>query len=597
MLATQIGNTDIINISQINLNNIKTTNEYILHSETMQEFAKDICLVENSNINLENDLFDTKSIQLFFSFADRIFKNDEVNIKITSLLPDLNLLTAVRLCNYFGCPKITKTLKRICGKYFPENEPPTIKFICHKELNISLQGIKYLTEKDYRILITMGYHDKDILPYVNEHELLPIQVNDDFNIILDEHKSIIDLVNEVDNCFIAGGFLIHCMQSMINSPHKEFGKNNYDIDIWCMSVPEDILTGHSTVATTLIEKFREKFDCKCFTNSAVTTIFLRNSPIQIQVICCADRKIEHIISSFDLICCKLAYIKEKGHAAEVLATVDFHNMMYNDWSFSVNGTIKYYRIEKYRKRGFMINTDKAQIVGYESYIKFEENKWYQWTDENEETLLRIVKTSFHKEYELTKLPLPEVKLEWRSVYDPDIVENFVNKNYTDDLKHFCEFPEVNKNGCIGLNFETHMIHLITKIIHVPTLKPIILYDVKAKLKITKYNDKEWYYIIIDDNYTGKLDIIRKQLKNDEYNITDICELIENNKHKHKIRKPYASDLNDDIKVDISIKESIIWRHLVDLQFHNCNLKLIPAANIISGIIYVGVLCIDIELLS
>src|SRR6185312_6282986 len=102
---------------------------------------------------LESELFNTKSIQLFFSFADQIFKNNAATIKTTRLLSGLDLLTAVRLCNYFGCFEITKTLKRICSKYFPENETPVTKFICHKELNISLKGTKYLTEKDYRILI------------------------------------------------------------------------------------------------------------------------------------------------------------------------------------------------------------------------------------------------------------------------------------------------------------------------------------------------------------------------------------------------------------------------------------------------------------
>jgi hypothetical protein len=77
---------------------------------------------------------------------------------------------------------------------------------------------------------------------------------------------------------------------MINSPNKYFEENNYNIDIWCMSVPEDKITKNSTVATLLIKKFMEKFDCECYTNEFVMTVFLRNSPIEIQVICCAGKK-------------------------------------------------------------------------------------------------------------------------------------------------------------------------------------------------------------------------------------------------------------------------------------------------------------------
>jgi hypothetical protein len=689
-------------IETLILNKIPTISRRILDSELVNDIINDLPnSFENKALIIENKTFSDREVKLFFNLVELRFYKDEHVLEefVYPILDELTFLTAVRLYNYLGCTSIKDMMEFICNRYNFHNEPRYHKFICHKELNIhNIYTINGLKQGDYNALIYMGYNPKEIIPCIGENEILPLDIttiNDSFNEKFNTYKDIIDIVNETENCFIAGGFLIHCIQDMIinkdliireyptekfiqldcpdisnnkkiddtvcyqnkiteieesicceniNSdilttefahgkgniektasqssesnirrpvrppwrPRKNLtdidnkcfldkdvskpiktqnlqsevsGSNNthilkylktsmkkkenseelngevYDIDIFCLRTPEDNINHHANVATEIVKKFQNKFDCRCFTNSAVTTIFIRGSSIQIQIIGCGETNIKDVLASFDLSCSRIAYIK-----GSLFASQTFHELLYNNWCLKATGTIKHHRIKKYERKGFVINTDNAKIIGDEICDEYEINKWYCWKNEDDKRLLYIVKLLFNGGYEYTTLPLPAVTINWKSTYDSDINSNsdIEPKVYIRDLEN-CK-----------------------SIIHMPPLKLIKIDDVEILLSKSKHYDDNFNGLRFADDQSNKIkDVWNSLMKIYDKNM--IIWLL--NEQKNIKIKDIRIKRSHFLKTNDLINNSRAGKYLLDYKIHRCNITLEPMASIMKNNSHVSI---------
>lgn len=218
----------------------------------------------------------------------------------------------------------------------------------------------------------------NVFPYTPSKEFLQLFA------LVGKLKHCVDSPDVRDHCFITGGFLTRC--------HVGKLQGIYDIDVYCMNGSHN----------NLIDAIKRTYDCICVTRKNVTTVFVRNSPTQIQVIATASASIAEEFLTFDLVCCKLAYYK-----GQFVTSEDFMEMLESPtgMSFELNGRAESYRIAKYSHLGFVIDTSKG-VVSNSVSAESAANKHYMWTNETPERLLYLVKALFHPEYELTTLPLP-----------------------------------------------------------------------------------------------------------------------------------------------------------------------------------------------
>jgi hypothetical protein len=532
----------------LRFNSLTTSDPTIIGCNLITNLIEDLQITTNI-IEINNDLFLAKDIEVFFDMVKSktsielltktyIFEYDRTQDENNKI----HLLVAIRIANYLGCDDIKPTFIDIYHYLVSKFKLNSVlQFICHRELNIQdCYIVDQLTANDYFKLLEIGYVKKDILSSVNPKELLPLDVDDKFKEKIAEFKDIIDIVNEIGNCFIAGGFLAHAMSYMIKGCENE--DCYFDIDIFCLNMIDNLEyesnSNESMVATKLVKRFLENFDCKSFTYSAVTTIFIRNSPIQIQVISCIETDMKKVLNSFDMECCKIAYI-----GGTLLATCKFHRFMDNGWNFVETGRLKHFRIHKYKNKGFNITINSTEIIGGEDDIEKSKNKWYCWTNESDERLLYLIRIIFGKQYVKTTFPIPRAVIEWRETY------GFHNGKHNRRITHPTPFP--------SYEFK----------------------NVKIKLYQDIARDKSILHILESDylNITKLFPYILKQYS--DY-VTEIKDLL--NLRLGINNASYIVSRSKIFLVPESIKSTKVWEIMLDGELHVCDIKIYPTANVDYG---------------
>jgi hypothetical protein len=205
------------NIDFFKFNDVLTQNNKTIDCELVNNILIDCSeqIFTNRTLVIENKNFTNKDIRLFYQLIELNYCTSDISLKkfVFPILSELTFLITVRLYNYMGAVHMKEFIEYIYENYNYEYEPRYHQFVCRKELNNSdLRKICNLKREDYISLVNMGYNSREILSCVSTDELLPLDITN---------------INETDGCFIAGGFLVHCIQEMIkHDPTPECPSEN-----------------------------------------------------------------------------------------------------------------------------------------------------------------------------------------------------------------------------------------------------------------------------------------------------------------------------------------------------------------------------------
>lgn len=200
---------------------------------------------------------------------------------------------------------------------------------------------------------------------------------------------LLSVVDSIDSCCIAGGFLLRCTGLSL----ADNSVPDVDIFVW------------DNMHNALIESIQKTLVCRCFTRANVTVVLVHGCEEPIQVISTQNSGVYGVLACFDFPCCELAYHKGKYYISD-----GFKKMREtpSGVSFTYTGTTYSCRLEKYQRRGFDIEHSKCILTNHGTLEEIDK-KHYKWTDESPDELLEIVRSLFHEDYEHTRLPLPPVK--------------------------------------------------------------------------------------------------------------------------------------------------------------------------------------------
>ena len=389
----------MMDVLSVTLNGVDFTSTQILESPLIKSLIEDGMLTGNT-IELKHGEYPVKQLMILSLY---------ISEDIQELPATFPVEMTFDIFNYFGLN--TDKLQDIFYEHTHKMEPADSFRLAHK-LKIIPKINCSLYTSDYYQLLEEGYAEHKILRYLSPCSLYPFKIEDeDFFKLMKEHQPILDIVDEFKDCMIIGGFLLHCLRSFICQNHEPLlNEEHYDIDIFCLN------DSHNDVIT----KFHDTFDSRCFTNGAVTTIFIRNNPINIQIVAVSG-SIEHLMGEIDFDCTNIVYRQK-----QIFITTEFARLMRYKWKLGCNmyNTENESIVARYRKyltKGFLLDDrEHAKIKTIPpitpTYIKLA-NKWYKWTDEDDERLLYIVQRLFSPGYQPTQLPIKNY-IEWIDSYDP-----------------------------------------------------------------------------------------------------------------------------------------------------------------------------------
>lgn len=264
------------------------------------------------------------------------------------------------------------------------------------DLRSILSGRPELRYKHYESLLSEYPHNV-LIEYLADEVLLPYIPSPAFLEHFSVAKKLSDILDSPElsgTCAIAGGFLVRCHVggAAVNEIH--------DIDIFCI--------GNST---NVVTKIQDAYDCVSFTNHNTTTVFVRNSSTNIQIIAMPTNRLECILHEFDFDFCKLAYYK-----GSFVALTAFHKACGTKRVKATKNISCASRVEKYSRMGFTIDTSDVKLPEIKSYIDAS-NKYYIWRDETLERLSYMIRLVYGPGYAHTVLPLKDPVLNINEYYE------------------------------------------------------------------------------------------------------------------------------------------------------------------------------------
>jgi len=264
-----------------------------------------------------------------------------------------------------------------------------------------------LLEEHLVILQKQGYTKQALKDYAILSELTtykPANMVLFYNRLSSLHPVIHHL--NYDGYFIAGGAIVSSLG--INLADNEHFDPPPHVDV-------DIFVENQEKANELLKKIGKKFDCRCFVNGPVITVFVKNEPRCLQIIVSDASEPLREILKFDLKSCQISY------ANGILScSQDFLNIATSGFVENVKRPVKESRILKYIQKGITFQySGKGKIIKGGEDIAHSLNKYYTYTGkETPERLLYMVQTLFNKDYVLLTSPIVKKLLfeDWVSVY-------------------------------------------------------------------------------------------------------------------------------------------------------------------------------------
>jgi hypothetical protein len=256
-------------IKSVNFNGIETSNIIILESNLIKNTPtflentslrslnnyNDVMFIKNyhyidmsGKIYIKNDLYTTGEINKFFRFLDSILKNR------TYL--DEHLITAFKLCNYFGCESIRKIILEMYKYKCFTNETKVSLYAIYKELNKTDRVENYVGSNifnaiDCKALLQMGYDIEDISINAIPNLLVLLKTDDIPNNFSHGLKNVLSFINIIDDCYIIGSFITDYVRPMIKENYHNIYNNVSNITIISLLDTKKIK-----------DMFHQKFNCK-----------------------------------------------------------------------------------------------------------------------------------------------------------------------------------------------------------------------------------------------------------------------------------------------------------------------------------------------
>lgn len=480
-------------VKSITLNGVTTTSPILVDCDLVKLLSEDCGIKEH--IHLEHPSFTPETVRQFFTFGC-IWNQSVSDVEMSTMLVDF-----LRIANYLGCSEsVHQTLasqmnslykldyghdaqcSRVmlnCARFYIESTPPIRKTLPSYIMNMSRELCHALLDSGDSI-------HEELIKFSPSHRMFPLVIpqphKDAFYKELNEHKAIVECVNKVDKCYIVGGYIVNCMKDYIMD-----GRNPIDDDMTVSDIDVFCLSKESLLA--LLRLLKDAFDCRVFVRHSVITVFIRQSPVQVQLLY-MNGCIDDVMKGVDLPCSTLAY-----RNGVLLAPKSFYIIVDNDWCVDLDMNTPYYnpsRLAKYSNRGFIMKD-------YEFVVpKLSRSKWYTWTNETDDELLAMVKMVYDYDYEV----FDDIDKLARGSVDSYIGQQNKRINLT---SHECiNYTSHKFKLVVGSNTNIEVELILIRLCKVPTY---VLKDVALKI----YTVGGVHCITLNDETKKNLDVIGRSM--------------------------------------------------------------------------------------